>query len=209
MTTLYYKYRKTSNLQRLLDILLRQRLYASEYKKLNDPMEGKFLYSGCSKDFKQRIKDKLENMFICSLSTSYNNGLMWTHYADEHKGCCIEFEVTAKSWKQQEINYPSTLPNIDDYSNQSDEDIVDSILFQKSADWKYEHEIRYIKEKRKKTTPYLKIRITRLLLGLNIRKEEAQLLKELVDIMNEGKKKDKKIEVYKMKERDIDFGYNQ
>lgn len=54
----YYKYRDFGDIIHLTDILLNNRLYACSHEKLNDPMEGKFLYSGNSKDYKKRILQK-------------------------------------------------------------------------------------------------------------------------------------------------------
>lgn len=39
-----YKYRGFNNFEFALDIFVNQRLYAATYKKLNDPMEGRFIY---------------------------------------------------------------------------------------------------------------------------------------------------------------------
>ena len=41
---MYYKYRRLDNLEFALDILVNHRLWASEFTKLNDPMEGLFTY---------------------------------------------------------------------------------------------------------------------------------------------------------------------
>jgi hypothetical protein len=65
MSSFSYKYRSTSDMVRLLDILIRNRLFACTCEKLNDPMEGKFLYSGASKDYKKKIKEKLDLKMIC------------------------------------------------------------------------------------------------------------------------------------------------
>lgn len=205
----YYKYRSISEITRLLDIFINNRLYAGSYANLNDPMEGKFLYSGNSKEYKQRIIEKLNRMLICSLSKSYKNGLMWSHYADEHKGCCIEVEITAKSWRIQAIGYPDNLPNIDDKTFENDNDVIDAILFQKSKDWMYEHEIRCIKEKGKNTKPYLAVRITKLFLGIRMDRVTKNMIKKLVDFVNVGRKGNNKIEIYVMTKAEIDFGYNK
>ena len=35
-----------------------------------------------------------EAFYIGSLAADYNNRLMWSHYANEHKGFCIEFDFS-------------------------------------------------------------------------------------------------------------------
>ena len=40
-----YKYRSLENLERFLGIVIEQKLYATLYNKMNDPMEGYFQHS--------------------------------------------------------------------------------------------------------------------------------------------------------------------
>ncbi|HEY1928277.1 MAG TPA: DUF2971 domain-containing protein [Caulobacteraceae bacterium] len=44
-----------------------------------------------------RIKDELDDEFgqsgVLSLSATWSSGLMWSHYADEHRGICIEYDT--------------------------------------------------------------------------------------------------------------------
>ena len=44
--TLLYKYRSIRNFRRFTEILLSNKLYAAKYSKMNDPMEGAYLYHG-------------------------------------------------------------------------------------------------------------------------------------------------------------------
>lgn len=148
-------------------------------------------------------------MLICSLSTSCDNGLLWTHYANQHKGCCIEVEVTAISWKMLNVDYPNKLPDIDENTYHNDNDAINAILFQKSKDWYYEKEMRCIKEKGKNIKPYLKIHVKRVLLGIKMNNKEKNFLKSFIKELNKGRKDSDKIGIYQMTERDIDFGYNK
>lgn len=40
-----FKYRNLSNIQFALDIFINKRLYAANFKTLNDPMEGRYMYT--------------------------------------------------------------------------------------------------------------------------------------------------------------------
>lgn len=96
----YYKYRSLSDFERFLDIIVNNRLYGAVYKELNDPMEGKFNTTGLIKKDFEDIYKKLKTTRICSMLTKQdcqtfpNDYLMWSHYADSHKGCCIEIQPT-------------------------------------------------------------------------------------------------------------------
>ena len=75
-----------------------------------------------------------------------DNLLMWSHYADNHKGICFEFDVLEDPdffvfpvWVKYEEKYPKI-----DFSNVQD---TTKIYSTKSMDWKYEDEIRVLKHK--------------------------------------------------------------
>lgn len=80
---MYYKYRSLSNIQFALDILVNHRLYASEFTKLNDPMEGLFTYD--QSRYGQWIADALcsekARWRILSLCEDPKNMLMWSFVA--------------------------------------------------------------------------------------------------------------------------------
>lgn len=46
-------------------------------------------------EIEMQLKDKLENLFwIGCLAEDYKNRLMWSHYADSHKGFCVEYDFS-------------------------------------------------------------------------------------------------------------------
>jgi len=87
-----YKFRSNSSLEHALDIILNQRLYCSPWAELNDPMEGRFLFSfeGPGKPeyaavFNELVGSKARRR-VCALSESFGSYLMWAHYADGFRG---------------------------------------------------------------------------------------------------------------------------
>ena len=64
-----------------LDIIVNNELYLAYPKELNDPMDCAIL-----------IDEKREELptAICSLSKKNNDYLMWSYYADGHKGLCLK-----------------------------------------------------------------------------------------------------------------------
>lgn len=63
---------------------------------------------------------------------------MWTHYANENKGCCIEVEVTSKTWERLDVEYKKTITNL------SETTTIEDILKVKASMWEYEQEVRYL-----------------------------------------------------------------
>lgn len=191
-----YKYRGLSNLKRFLEIILDKKLYGALYTELNDPMEGSFRYNyKMPHDIIEDLKDQKQKTYICSLSKRNDIGIMWTHYAEEHKGCCIEVEVTAKTWQRIEVKYQSSSIEISDTSSLLD------ILKIKSIQWNYEEEVRYIKTAKDREA--LSIKIKRIFWGYKITKTEFNFYKKLIQ------KLDPSIEVIKMEKKNLDFGYKE
>ncbi len=57
MTNTLYKYIILINYKLFIDIILKQRLYASKYKDLNDPMEGQYYYQ--EGELRREIREKI------------------------------------------------------------------------------------------------------------------------------------------------------
>lgn len=65
--------------------------------------------------FNLRRKKLIEKFTFCSLSESYDDILMWSHYATSHTGFVIEFEFQDSEIDHhfQKINYIDNLPKLD------------------------------------------------------------------------------------------------
>lgn len=93
--------------------------------------------------------DPLHQHFgILSLTPHPNNYLMWSHYANSHKGFCVGFDtrklVESIAGHFQKVQYSDEIPMIsleEDFTN----DIFPKLLYTKSAIWQYEDEYRLSK----------------------------------------------------------------
>ena len=198
---LLYKYRSLKDLRRFVDILINKRLYASNYKELNDPMEGALSYNTSIeyKKIAKSIREEKEKTLICSLSKNYVNGLMWSIYADQHKGCCVEVEVKSKFWDCVEIDYSKDMLQFDDVL----EIDINKIFGYKSVQWQHEEEVRYLRTiASKRTSHYVSIKINKVYLGIRVSAKDERFITKLI------KSIDASIEVVKMKKEEIDFGFN-
>jgi hypothetical protein len=79
---------------------------------------------------------------VCCLTARPDCPLMWAHYADKHRGVCLEFDV----WQRDlcsaiKVEYRDTYPVFP-----LDEGTDISPFYTKSADWQYEQEYRLIAE---------------------------------------------------------------
>jgi hypothetical protein len=69
--------------------------------------------------------------------------LMWSHYAENHRGICLEFALDNPVFgSAQEVSYRSSYPRWAPHSLMSRDE--PHVLLTKSDDWQYEHEYRII-----------------------------------------------------------------
>lgn len=127
------------------------------YKKINKTK------AGLQTEFKEMLKGvyaKIKDSVIVSCFGSSNNQLlMWAHYADKHRGACIEFEIDDKDFKM--VQYEKKKPGFELYKTlqivfghqiagkeidfgSGKYDFMYKPLLTKSPDWIYEDEIRCV-----------------------------------------------------------------
>jgi len=109
-----------------------------------------------AESFSQIIFGNLQRALVFCLSQNYKNTLMWSHYASEHSGICIEFNKS-KLLASLDLYHKGLV----DYSGKPydvmsnlGEDVLHpakSICFMKSPDWSYEKEFRLLHSKLAKT----------------------------------------------------------
>lgn len=95
------------------------------------------------------IKEHINANGICCFSKLYDSILMWSHYADYHKGICLKFDVTKDPsffLTLLPVTYSQLLPHYNNHFCNGEEPVL-QILQTKFADWSYEQEIRIVKEK--------------------------------------------------------------
>lgn len=165
----YFKYKslRGESFKYFVQLLLDNQMYAATFKELNDPMEGAYILSkAIGKDLKDKIIYQKENVQIISLVEKKNNNdkptnmLMWSHYADAHRGCCIEFHFENNG----EDNVRS-IKYVKEIASENDQEIKDinEVLLRKFVDWKYEDEVRHVG-----STKFVPIKIDKIYLGMRI-----------------------------------------
>ena len=98
---------------------------------------------------KTAIKNYMDKIGICCFSTVCDSILMWSHYADYHKGICLKFDILKDPnffLNTVSVHYSHLLPYFDfkSYKNR----IPEEILRTKFIDWSYENEVRIFKDKK-------------------------------------------------------------
>jgi hypothetical protein len=124
-----------------LDDLQRKRIKLSEIDKLNDPFE---LWCVAHGDRKIRAalrayKTEMAQRFgLLCFSRGWHNPVLWSHYADSHRGICLGFEVVdeglLKAVTYVTARRPLQLPPTPE--------TMEQLNFTKYGGWSYEEELR-------------------------------------------------------------------
>ncbi len=112
---------------------------ATKHKIRTDPEYRRGILTLFSEHFLQMIPNRWK---IYCLTPVPDSTLMWSHYADNHRGICLEFGTdTPLVGRAREVEYLRDYPK---WSPNMLGDTGPHILLTKSDDWKYEREYRII-----------------------------------------------------------------
>ncbi|QTM09799.1 DUF2971 domain-containing protein [Brachyspira hyodysenteriae] len=139
---------------------------------------------------------------------------MWSHYADKHKGICIEYDISQlqnnnNNFILKKIDYNSSMLLFDLKNeilldnDKSVKSIID-LFTVKSKEWEYEDEYRILFYDEKNENPngtLINLPIKSICFGVQTSKEDKELVYNLVKSINEKNrnkngKKYKRIKLY-------------
>lgn len=131
------------------------------FTRFKSPSFGKTCYDRNHLPYFERSHDDYRIASFCmdnpiGDTSAVSNALMWAHYANEHSGFCIEYEFSHNEFMRNNIKerIASRLLNIKYALNDKPFNVeekepftVSDAFLTKSADWKYENEVRLIQYK--------------------------------------------------------------
>lgn len=105
------------------------------------------------------IQENIPNLGVCCFSSKLDNSLMWSHYADSHKGVCLYYEIPTNFLAKNQIlgvspvtyrNNPLTHWLVNELDEDTDAgeacmEITKRVLTMKSKAWSYEREGRLLR----------------------------------------------------------------
>jgi hypothetical protein len=162
------------------------------------------------KSLAQKIKCELSDEFgsrgVLSLSKTWRSVLMWSHYANHHRGICIEFDTTDVSHPNLgEVDYSSSrrIKTTDLFSwkiNGSEEcamRVFNTYFLTKAGPWKYEKEWRDIAIRRGvKESPF---QVSAVYFGINCDESVIHSVVKLLD-------QDQHVNLYSISPEENNFG---
>jgi hypothetical protein len=130
-----------------IENLQRRRLKIAELHDLNDPFElfGVEMSNERVRNAFEQMKIELaKNRGLLCFSRTWNNPVMWSHYAGRHTGLCLGFEIPEEHIGEVFYSRKRLIADIEKLSNPSNltEEDARKFLFTKYAHWRYEKESR-------------------------------------------------------------------
>lgn len=93
----------------------------------------------------EQTQENLDNVGVLCLAESWDNALMWSHYAKIHKGIAVGFHSNKSLfWVARPIEYTDELPIIFVPTTASEE-LFNQTFLKKAKCWAYESEWRIVK----------------------------------------------------------------
>ena len=175
-----------------LDDIARKRLKISRLSDLNDPFEllsTEMRNREWRKLFNELKNDISEKFGVLCFSRNWHNPLLWSHYADKHKGMCLGFDVPRSYLMEMTYSGRRLLMSIENEMKKFklDEEFMKKMLSTKYKDWKYEDEVRLflnLEEQDLETSHYFKefseeIALKQIILGQRCEFTKTEVEKRL------------------------------
>jgi len=99
--------------------------------------------------YKQSQLDKIARSAICCFTKDFKNTIMWSHYANNHKGVCLNFDLSVSNPFFDDLvgQFGQGSVNYNDYTTvnyfKSKQKALEKLFYTKSKDWEYEAEYRF------------------------------------------------------------------
>ena len=135
--------------QHALSVIANQRMKVSSFDDLNDPFELHAVDlsdSGTRDKFRNFKRAVTQQVGLLCFSKNWKSPLLWSHYANRHRGVALQFEV------QDEIAHPVKYRkqrylldvNMVQGKSKFDREQIEAIWMSKYVQWSYEDEVRVL-----------------------------------------------------------------
>jgi hypothetical protein len=133
---------------------------------------------------RDRLKSTAAPLGLCCLSENSKSILMWAHYANNHRGFCVEYssaEGTMLSEEVSKVIYTTKMPSLTmaDLAPGTSTKTVETLWRTKAACWRYEREWRALAPEGNKSYP-ARSPILSVIFGAKMPQEDRALLGQAI-----------------------------
>lgn len=150
----YYSYNVC--MQEMFLPFLRKTLRYKKCKAFNDPYDC-YIAAKTGREIKSVRDSQMENVHVCCLTVSRDDILMWSHYASNHTGFVVEYDVRemvnvflSSPYRMEKsffsVGYSNDIKTKTLLSSnmQINESELLQAIFHKYSGWEYEREVRSV-----------------------------------------------------------------
>ena len=136
-----------------LDVLADQRIKVSRFDDMNDPFELLAVdlpNRQYRREFAAFKRDMSKRIGILCFSKSWKSPLLWSHYANRHKGVALQFDVQDNiihPIKYRKKRYTLDIEKVRNMARRFNKQDIEAIWSTKYVQWKYEGEMRILLDK--------------------------------------------------------------
>jgi hypothetical protein len=135
------------------------------------------------KELKSHLEAARNRIGLCCLAGRGDNLLMHAHYAAQHAGCCLEFQIRDEKGERgsifeepgltlRDVAYQDAPPSVELYEMGTVESIL-NVTLTKHTQWAYEEEVRAVRFKGPGPVRYRREALTGLIFGYKCSKEDV------------------------------------
>jgi len=173
--------------------LIKRKQWVSDPKKFNDPFEfvkrpiarlvkgkGLEMLSPDERVLQSQMENEINQFGVVCFSKKYDNILLWSHYAENHEGICLGFDISESEGKFHDISYQNDIEvfNYPDCQETYKENATKQMTT-KGLHWEYEEEIRQIFTDNSFETEYPG-KLVEVIFGCKCSNPDIELIWELV-----------------------------
>lgn len=132
--------------------------------------------NGLGEQFVKELLSTDYHFGLLCLSSNYDNLLLWAHYAQKHKGCCVKLDLMAdpELFKAiRKVEYDDRYP-VCNYIHNPEASL--DVLFHKSKVWEYECEYRVVSFEQAGVLSVSPAAIRAVYLGCRIGEEDRETI---------------------------------
>ena len=135
--------------------------------------------------FEKDLDDWLDTAGVFCATTTPRNLLMWSHYADCHRGLCIGFRSiachpTTGQRIAHDVRYTKARPQVNPMKKWT-RAVIERCVLRKPTEWSYEEEWRLVWDKGPGELQLRRKHITEVVLGCRIADQDRTSILSLVD----------------------------
>jgi hypothetical protein len=131
------------------------------------------------KQMAEQFQEVFYNSGVCCFSEVNDNMLMWSHYADNHKGICLKFSSTISdiATMTAKVKYSENFEKVKYFSGDSYS--IFHLVFSKFDNWSYEKEIRAFRLFHNGKVEFEIQHLEEIIFGCKMEKKEIENIKNI------------------------------